>query len=49
MMKLIEELKNLNNPNTFMWDIARIAKQIEAEHKQLEQEYATMMELHHEE
>lgn len=48
MKKLIEELKALNNPNTFMYDIAKITKQIEEEYQQLNEEYAVMMELHHE-
>jgi hypothetical protein len=48
MKKLIEELKNLTNPNTVFYDIQRIAQQIEEEYQQLNEEYATMMELHHE-
>jgi hypothetical protein len=48
MKKLIEELKNLTNPNTVFYDIQRITKQMEIELKQLEEEYAVIMELHHE-
>jgi len=55
MKALIDELKNLTNSNTVFYDIQRIAQQIE-EHVekldkamiQFEEEYAVIMELHHE-